>query len=99
MTHDELLEAVLQRAAKLEIYALHVPDSRRVRGTPGAPDLFLAGPRGVMWCELKVGNDQLSRNQQRWRYRLQAGGQFWGLYRPEHLGLIDYELSKLIGPA
>jgi hypothetical protein len=96
-THDEFLEWALQRAAKLDLFALHVPDSRRVRGTPGAPDLFVVGPRGAVWAELKVGNDRPSRNQNRWGYRLKAAGQFHGVYWPEHKGLIDYEFSKLIG--
>lgn len=97
MTENELLEQLLERARQRGIYARHVPDSRRVLGMRGFPDLVLAGPKGFLVAELKSEGGQLARDQTRWRYRLQANAIAWKLWRPGDLdnGLIGFELDSI----
>ena len=98
MTEAELRETVLDRAARAGIYAHAIPDSRRVLGRPGFPDLLLASPKGIRFWELKTTGGNLSRDEQLWKYMLQAAGAAWAVRRPADLGSgqIDFELAELI---
>jgi len=98
VTEARLLEEILALAARRGVYAVHVPDSRRVRGEPGFPDLFLAGPMAAAAWELKTVGGNLSRHQLRWKYRLEAAGIRYCMIRPADLsnGLVDFEMASLI---
>ena len=97
MTENELLGKITAEAGRMKLYWHHDPDSRRPNGTPGFPDLVLAGPGGVIFRELKTAGGQLSRDQQLWRYMLQAAGAGYGIWRPADLdnGLIPFDLNSL----
>ena len=82
MTEAELLERVLAEADRRGIYVLHIPDSRRVMGVAGFPDLLLAGPCGILFRELKSLHGPVSPAQRRWLAALRASGQDARVWRP-----------------
>ena len=94
MTEAELLAAVLERCEQLGLAVLHIPDSRMIRHGKGWPDLFILG-RHELAAELKDKEGQMSREQIRWRYRIQAAGIPFSVWRPADLesGLIKSELE------
>lgn len=79
-----LLAALTVECDELGLLWHHDPDSRRGVGSPGFPDLVVAGPGGFMIAELKSGNGRMSREQIRWRACLQHGFRGYALLRPEH---------------
>ncbi len=97
MTEAELLLKITAEAGRLGLYWHHDPDSRRPHGTPGFPDLILAGPGGILWRELKTEGGQLSRDQQKWRRMLERSSQNWGIWRPADLdnGQVPFDLTSL----
>jgi hypothetical protein len=95
MTEDELLAAVLELAKWLRLLAYHTRDSRR--SAPGFPDLVIAGPRGVLFPELKSARGRLRPAQVTWKYMLLASGQAWRLWTPADWadGTIERELRSI----
>ena len=103
MTETELLEHVRTEAARLGLLAVHRHDSRRDTGwTGGFPDVVIASPagRGLLFAELKSDGGQLSRDQQRWRWAIEACGYQFLLWRPVHWtsGEIGARLRMLVQP-
>jgi hypothetical protein len=98
VTEAELRAVVLDRAAAAGIYAHAIPDSRRVLGRPGFPDVLLATPKGIRFWELKTDGGQLSRAETQWKWMLQGAGAAWALRRPADLasGQVDFELAELL---
>ena len=96
MTEAELLAAVLERCEQLGLAVLHIPDSRKLTHGKGWPDLFITGHL-VLAAELKDANGRLSREQIRWRYRLQAAGVLFRVWRPADLesGAINFDLEGI----
>jgi hypothetical protein len=97
MTEDQLLDHIADLCHDLAIMLFHTHDSRRDLGA-GFPDLVLAGPGGVLFRELKNDHGQLRPEQQRWRYRLLAGGTDYGVWRPDQWrsGFIEKELNAIL---
>jgi hypothetical protein len=110
MRHGELVTRIGELAAQVgkewagydDALALsYNPSSIRIRRKlpfrRGFPDLFIAGPGGVMHAELKCGDDTVSKDQRAWGARLTAAGQIWVIWEPIHLmtGRIETELAAL----
>ena len=94
MTEKELEIEVLAIAKGLRLMVRRVPDSRRITHVElgrGFPDLEILGPHRLMFAELKTEGGQLSRDEKRWRYALEAAGQRYVVWRPQHLRHRDIE--------
>jgi hypothetical protein len=101
MTEDELLAEVAARCEQRGIWWVHIDTpfhNKRRQNMIGFPDLFLCGTKRAAFRELKSQwRGRMSSEQTDWRYRLQAAGQDWDLWRPSDLesGRIDRELDGL----
>ena len=97
MTEKELEAEVLALVDRLKYRVLIIPDSKRIIEGRGYPDLTIFSNNAVLWRELKTQDASLSRDQQRWRYVIQAAGGNWALWRPVHLwsGQIETELRQI----
>jgi len=96
------LAEVMARCEHWSIVAVHISaphHNRRRQNLMGFPDLFLCASRQVAFAELKTQGEKPKGEQVTWRYRLQAAGRTWRLWRPSDLasGLIDRELEALAG--
>ena len=96
MTEAQLQAEVLELCGRYGLMALAIPDSRRLQHGKGWPDLVIAG-HSLLFAELKDESGQLSAGQRRWKWKLQAAGLRWVLWRPCHLasGEIDSELRAI----
>ena len=65
-------------------------------GTPGLPDLIIAGPGGILLPELKSAFGDLDTGQRRWRWTLTAAGAPWQLWRPADLPTIRTKLEAIL---
>ena len=94
VTETQLEAYVEALAGDLGLLVHHEQDSRR--SERGFPDLVIVGSR-VLWVELKSAGGQLRPDQVTWRYRLQAAGAEWRLWRPADWasGSIQAELGRL----
>jgi hypothetical protein len=104
MNHADLLADVGGLADELGVRWLSVPapfyGSPGQRGhLTGFPDLFLAGPGGIAFAEVKTGG-QLDPDQEDWRDVLVAAGATWHLWQPIDWldGRIRRELQRLASP-
>jgi hypothetical protein len=99
MTEAELIKLVIDFAHEQQpaVYALHFPDSRRIQGDPGLPDLLLLGEYRLIWRELKCDGTQLRAAQRAWRWRLQSAGQDYAEWVPGdwRSGQIHSEITAL----
>jgi len=110
MRHNQLVIRVGEIAAAAgekygtgpDTLVLHyATDSRRIRTKQpyraGFPDVVAAGPGGVIFAELKCGDDTVSQDQRRWAGRLAGAGQLWVEWRPIDAlsGRIETELAAL----
>lgn len=96
MTEAQLMESIRDLLRYHRLLAFHATDSRRCWG-PGLPDLVIVGGSGVIYREVKTERGQLDAEQSIWRWRLQAAGADWGLWRPADLqsGRVDNELRAV----
>ena len=101
MTENELLLAIGKICDELFLRWFHVRDSRHAIGTPGFPDLVIAGPyEKVLFAECKKDPwTKPSPDQTLWRYTLQACGGDWRLWTPYDYsaGIIHYTLERMAG--
>jgi hypothetical protein len=82
MTEAELTEAIIALAEEeLGLLAHWNPDSRRVRGRKGFPDLVIAGVGGVLFAEVKTGGGETSPDQDLWRWTLHEADQRHVIWR------------------
>jgi hypothetical protein len=101
MTEAELLTEVTTRCEQRGIWWVHIDTpfhNKRRQNMAGFPDLFLCGTKRTAFWELKSQYGKMSGSKQTdWKYRLQAAGQDWHLFRPSDLesGRIDRELDQL----
>jgi hypothetical protein len=95
MTEADLLSSVRELAGILGLLTYHTHDSRRSEA--GFPDLFIAGTSGVLFAELKSMTGKLTHEQTVWKWRLQAAGQPWVLWRPTdwYSGIIETRLKEI----
>lgn len=80
MTERELSEDVRTLADTLGLLAYHTYDSRR--SEPGFPDWVIAGPRRVLFRELKTEAGRLTLSQVRWGEVLRSAGADYDVWRP-----------------
>jgi hypothetical protein len=75
----------------------HCHDSRLCEGTPGFPDLVIAGPGGILFRELKSGTGETTPGQELWLWTLN-GSLRTSVWRPADLeaGIIRAELEALL---
>lgn len=92
MTHDDLCEAVVTLADSMNLRAVYNPDSRRIKGGRGFPDVTVAGPRGVLFAEVKTGLGELSSEQRHWFWMLRASGQLVTVIRP-----LEWDTGQVVG--
>lgn len=69
-TETEWTRDVVDLALMLGLVAHHHPDSRRALGSRGFPDVVAAGPRGVLFAEIKMPDGDTSGEQQLWLWML-----------------------------
>lgn len=77
----------------------HCGDSRHCQGSPGLPDLIIAGPLGVLFAEVKPGeHSRLSPGQTSWAYMLRANWVRHTVWTAEALagGQVRVDLDALI---
>jgi hypothetical protein len=77
----------------------HCGDSRHCAGVEGMPDLFVAGPGGELWAEVKEHPGQKLRpGQSGWRYRLLASGHQYVIWTAASLadGTVRNYLGALL---
>ncbi len=104
VTEAELTDAVLELARELGLLVHHCKDSRTCIGHKGFADVVLAGPKGVIFRELKSEYGETSAYQDRWGHRLCQSRiegiaiALWDIWRPQDLesGRVRRELA-LIG--
>lgn len=72
MTHRQLVETILARAACYPVAAHGCGDSRACTGTRGFPDLVIAGQHGLMFIEAKTDGDDTTAWQDLWRWTLMS---------------------------
>ena len=62
----DFLAQVVEVAQRYGWLVAHHPDSRKLQGDPGLPDLVLARGGWVIFAELKSERGRVSDDQQRW---------------------------------
>lgn len=98
MTEAELVAEVSKLCGQLGLLWHHCRDARCCRGPRGLPDLIVAGPRGVIFAELKSEDGDTSPDQDLWLWTVakgkRAGVELW---RPRDLqsGIIRAVLEAL----
>jgi len=97
MKHDEIIAEIQDRAMARDIYSHYCRNSRLCEGDSGLPDLFLLGPSGAAWVEIKIPGDRLKPGQARWKYRLIAARQRHYVVGPAELadGRVDEILDVI----
>lgn len=70
MSERDLYYEVTRICDQLELLWHHCADSRHCMGTPGLPDLIIAGPRGVIYAELKSADGETDADQDKWIWTL-----------------------------
>ena len=81
MTEAELLAEVTALCDHLGLLWHHDPDSRRVGGMKGFPDLLIVG-RTLLFAELKSADGAMSADQDLWDWALHRADQNRVLWRP-----------------
>lgn len=91
MTEYEAVQRILDRCRELGILCHHCDDSTRCSGTPGLPDIIVAGVKGLMFIEMKKDSfSKVSTMQVTWRHTLKASGQNADIYCVAELsGVLD----------
>jgi len=98
MTEAQLHDEVIRLCEQLGVRWVHVdtPHHNKSKDLKGFPDLFLIGPRGACFRELKSQYGKMRPEQTEWKYWLLAAGEDWGRWRPSDLsGRIQRELRRL----
>ncbi len=90
MTEAKLQETVRQLCVNLGLYHYHPHDSRHSAG--GWPDSVIAGPRGILFRELKRQDKSPTAEQARVGALLTAAGADYAVWRP--LDLLDGTIAR-----
>ena len=86
LTHRQLVDQVAGMAQARRLQWHYCPDSRRCLGSPGFPDLVIAGSHGIILAELKTADDDTSAEQDLWQYVLtDAGRHLYALWHESTL--------------
>ena len=97
MLHDDIVREIQARATKRGMLSHYCGHAIHCKGDRGAPDLFVVGPYGMAWFEVKTGGADLSPGQTSWRHMLTAADQTYLVAVEAHLddGRIDRMLDGL----
>lgn len=92
----EFCQLIAAAAMGMGLLVHWCPDSRRCVGRRGFPDLVIAGPRGLLFREVKMEDGDTSPDQDLWAWTL---GRWWGIWRPSDWdsGTIGKQLLELAG--
>lgn len=95
MSEKQLDMAIRRLCHDLRLLVFHAWDARK--SGAGFPDLVIAGPRGLLFAELKTMTGRLRPEQETWRDLLLQGGAAWHLWRPDSLtdGTIGRHLAQI----
>lgn len=86
LTEAQFQQQVTDLCDVLRLKWHHETDSRRSK--EGFPDLVIAGPRGVVFAELKTEKGKVTKAQQEWIETLERSGAFAYVWRPSQLPQI-----------
>jgi hypothetical protein len=97
MNHQDLIDEIAELCDCHNVLYYYIPDSRKVQGRRGFPDIAMVGSFHTMFREIKVGEDKLSPDQVVWKYSLYAAGQDVDIWRERDLdsGRIEDEIASL----
>lgn len=97
MSHQELIDDFGELADKHGVMWTYWPDSRKVQGHKGFPDLILCGEYHCIFREVKDWNDYLRPDQVKWNYRLKGANINIKLWTPRDLkdGSAEREIMDL----
>lgn len=97
MKHDDIVSAVIARAAGLGILAHYCKDARFCSGDPGITDLIMVGAHKTAFVEVKTEYGRMESGQNLWMHALIASGQLHYVVRPADLenGKVDAILDQL----
>jgi hypothetical protein len=95
-TERWLQDQVRALTADLDLTIQHLEDSRR-SWLPGWPDLWIAGPNGILYRELKGTNGHATKDQRKVGWTISQAGADWAIWRPSDLlnGRITRELTAI----
>lgn len=85
MNHKILVVQTVLIAQKYKMIWHYCTDSRECQGSPGFPDLVVAGEVTSAFIELKTADDDTTAQQDLWRYRISMTPMEYKLYRPADL--------------
>lgn len=96
MTEAELQASEIELAESLGLLVLEIPDSRRLKHGKGFPDLTVLGS-SLLHIENKSMTGTLSHDQRVWKWRIQAAGLRWVLWRPAdwYSGIIETTFRQI----
>lgn len=75
---------IAEWAERYGVLVHHCRDSRHCDGQRGLPDVILAGPRGVLFVELKSSMHGMTSHQRTWHWMLKAAGAQVVTWLPSH---------------
>ena len=87
---------VVEAARWLRLRVFHSGDSRRDL-CAGFPDLFILGPEGSIFAELKTTTGRVRPEQTAWLQALRLVGHEAYLWRPEQWDEINRALHRIAG--
>jgi hypothetical protein len=100
MTEQELLDAIIELAQLLKLKVHHCRPARTstgwctpIQGTPGFPDLVIAGALGCLFREVKSATGRCTTEQSVW-LALLPDGEVW-TPKEWRSGLIERELRQI----
>lgn len=91
ITEKEFQQQILELAKLCGWLTYHTYDSRRC--TPGFPDLVMIKGKRLVVAELKVGNNKLTSEQERWITAFLISGVESYIWKPEHWEEIEQVLT------
>jgi hypothetical protein len=96
MTEPELVTEVTALCVRLRLMWHHCRDSRSCQGPRGLPDLIIAGPRGLIFAEIKSEDGETSPAQDLWIWTLDRIGSLDmtpAVWRPADLSSGEIKLK------
>lgn len=99
-----LRHSVIKLIDERDLWWVYFPDSRKIQGNRGWPDLTIGrqgnlrkGHGRVIYRELKDTDGTLSIGQRKWGSILTGAGHDWAVWRPADLlsGTIARQLDKI----
>ena len=95
--HQSLVDEIATVADRHGVLWVYFPDSRKVQGHKGSPDLLLCGTHHMILREVKTYGDRMRPDQVRWKYQLLSAGADMNVWTPRDLenGRVEQEIRQL----